>query len=125
MAEVRACSGQAPAQRPVEHVAQAVQGSGGVWGQPAEEGVYRVGPRVFRVITKRNGSGRPVAEEMINGKYLYAKGWVFKLKPAQRVTLEDAVAWGLAEVRCIRCATELTKPESQAAGIGPKCAKMI
>jgi hypothetical protein len=106
-------------------VAQAVEGQAGDWGQAADEGVYRVGSRIFRVVTKANGSGRAVAEEMVRGKYVYAKGWVFRLKPAQRLTLEEAVEWGRREVRCVRCGIELHKPESQAAGIGPKCAKMI
>jgi hypothetical protein len=113
------------AQERPAHPAQAVAGKAGTYGQAADEGVYRVGSRIFRVVVKAQGSGRAVAEEMINGKYVYAKGWVFRLKPAQRVTLEDAVAWGLAEVRCIRCATVLTKPESKAAGIGPTCRTKI
>ena len=93
-------------------------------GQSAAEGVYRVGDRVFRVVTKA-GKTHAVAEEMIRGKFVYAKGWVFRLKPSQRLTLEEAKAWGRAEIRCIRCGIELTKPESREAGIGPVCATKI
>jgi hypothetical protein len=106
VAEVRACSGAQPAT------------------QAAEEGVYRVGSRIFRVVTKA-GKSHAVAEEYVRGAYLYARGWVFRLQPSQRLTLEEAAAWGRAEVRCIRCATRLETEESRAAGIGPKCRTMI
>lgn len=91
-------------------------------GGLAEEGVYRRQGKVFRVVTK---DGRRFAEEMVRGKYVYAKGMVYRLGPADRLTLEEAKAWGRREIRCIRCGTALEKKESREAGIGPVCATKI
>jgi hypothetical protein len=131
-AQVKACyagrasapAEAAPAARQ-EHVSQAIAGGPGSWGTPAEEGVYVVQGRIYRVVVKANGSGRPYAEEMVRGKYVYAKGWVFRLRPEDRLTLAQAKEWGLKEVRCIRCGIELTKPSSREAGIGPTCATKV
>lgn len=91
-------------------------------GTLAEEGVYRVGAKIFRVVTKE---GRRFAEEMVRGKFVYAKGMVYRLHPGQRMSLEEAQAWGRREVRCVRCGTPLEKKESREAGIGPVCATKI
>jgi hypothetical protein len=131
-AEVKACSAgpradspsKTPTARPA-HVAQAVTGQAGSWDTPADEGVYRVHDRIYRVVVKANGSGRPYAEEMVNGKYVYAKGMVFRLRPQDRMSLEEAKAWGRAEVRCIRCGIKLEKASSREAGIGPICATKV
>lgn len=111
VAEVRSCSAPA-APKPRQ------QG-------PATEGVYRRGERIYRVVVKAGGSGRPYAEEYVRGAYVYAKGMVFQLRPEERMTLEDARAWGREHVRCVRCATILTKPSSKEAGIGPVCATKV
>lgn len=91
-------------------------------GTLAEEGVYRRQGRIYRVITK---GGRRFAEEYVRGAYCYAKGMVYRLQPADRMTLEECQAWGRQEVRCIRCGTPLEKAESRAAGIGPVCATKV
>lgn len=91
---------------------------------PAAEGVYRRGEKIFRVSINRN-TGRAYAEEWIAGAYSYAKGWVLKLRPDERLTLDEARAWGRANVRCIRCGTRLERKESREAGIGPICAGKI
>ena len=122
-ASLRTHLAETPARQ--EHVSQAIAGQAGSWGTPAEEGVYVVQGRIFRVVVKENGSGRPFAEEMVNGKYVYAKGWVFRLRAEDRMSLEDAKAWGLKEIRCIRCGIELRKKASREAGIGPVCATKV
>ena len=124
VAEVRECGVRAdpPSDGANRAAAGLVRALGAT--QAAEEGVYRVGGRIFRVVTKA-GKNHAVAEEYVRGAYLYARGWVFRLQPSQRLTLDEAAAWGRAEVRCIRCATRLTTEESRAAGIGPKCRNMI
>jgi hypothetical protein len=91
--------------------------------QPAAPGVYCHGGKIYRVVVK--DSGRPFAEEYVNGAYCYAKGVVFKLRPEERLTLEQAKAWGRENVRCIRCGTKLEKESSREAGIGPVCATKI
>lgn len=88
----------------------------------AEEGVYRWHGRVFRVVTR---DGRRIAEEYVSGAYCYAKGMVYRLKPANRMTLDECKAWGRQEVRCIRCGTRLEKETSREAGIGPVCATKV
>lgn len=91
-------------------------------GTLAEEGVYRKGGKIYRVVTK---GGRRFAEVMVGHAYVYARGMVYRLGPADRLTLEQAKAWGLQEVRCIRCGTALEREDSRAAGIGPVCATKI
>lgn len=88
----------------------------------AEEGVYRVGSAVYRVVTK---DGRRFAEQMVQGKYVYAKGMVYRLRPDQRMTLDEAREWGRKQIRCVRCGTPLSRPESREAGIGPVCATKV
>jgi hypothetical protein len=117
-------AGPTPAARP-EHASWHIEGQAGTWGTPADEGVYMVHGRIYRVVVKTNGSGRPFAEEMVRGKYVYAKGMVFRLRPEDRLTLAQAKEWGQKEVRCIRCGLQLTKPASREAGIGPICATKI
>lgn len=82
-------------------------------------GVYRQGGKIYRVVQRPNGNRR--AELLHNGSYIYAKGVVYRLRPADRLTLEQELEYGRTEFRCIRCGTKLTDPDSQAAGIGPVC----
>lgn len=95
-------------------------GSPASYDGPAPVGAYRVGTKIYRVVTRPNGNRR--AEELHNGVYIYAKAMVYRLRPGDRLTLEQELEYGRAEHRCIRCGTRLTKKESQQAGIGPVCA---
>lgn len=120
VAEVRDCA--APA-------ARSAASSGPAASRPAlgktlaEPGIYRSQGRIYRVSIK--GSGRQYAEEYVRGAYVYTAGMVYRLRPEERMSLAECQEWGRAEVRCIRCATRLEKPESRAAGIGPVCATKI
>lgn len=93
--------------------------------EPAAEGVYRVhGKRIFRVVSNRT-SGHRVAEELIGGKFVYAKGWVYRLRDSERMSLEDAKKYGRETGTCVRCGITLTNPASVEAGIGPICATKV
>ena len=86
------------------------------------EGMYRTpAGRIFKVQKSRE-SGRLYAKELVNGTFTYAQGAMRLISPADRMSLEDAQAYGRQTGTCCVCARELTNPESIAAGIGPICA---
>lgn len=90
---------------------------------PAEVGFYRVNCGIFRVKAAKE-SGRNYALKLTEaGKWEYAAGAVFHLRPETRMTLEEAADYGRRHGRCIICQAELTDPKSIAAGIGPICAQ--
>lgn len=91
--------------------------------EPAPEGVYRYIDSIYRVVARPNGKRH--AEELVNGRYVYARGVVYKLRPEYRLSLDDARTYGKRTGTCIRCGIELHKPESIEAGIGPICAGKI
>lgn len=89
----------------------------------AEVGFYRVNCGIFRVQTSKE-SGRNYAKRLTDGgKWEYAAGAVYNLRPETRMTLEEASAYGRKFGRCIVCQAELTDPKSVEAGIGPICAQ--
>jgi hypothetical protein len=56
------------------------------------------------------------------GKFEFVKGAIRRITPADRMTLEEAKAYGKETHRCCVCGIELTNPDSIEAGIGPICA---
>jgi hypothetical protein len=90
---------------------------------PAEVGFYRVNCGIFRVKTAPS-TGRNYALKLTeDGKWVYAAGAVFNLRPETRMTRDEAAAYGRRFGRCIVCQAELTDPKSVEAGIGPVCAQ--
>jgi len=90
-----------------------------------EPGMYRVDDRLFRVYKARSGS-HLLAKELVNreaGRYgfEYRGGAGRFVKTENRMTLEEAKAWGAQYGTCCVCGALLTDPESVAAGIGPVC----
>lgn len=114
--------------------------------QEIEEGFYArtetvdgQAKRVFyKVQIAHHGSGRPYAKRLevwdegerdASGKVVspadvsweIARGVVFQLKPEQKLSLEEAAAFGQLYGVCCCCATVLTDERSIAEGIGPIC----
>ena len=89
---------------------------------PAEEGMYLLDGRVFKVQRAIHGSGHLYAKELVSGGFTYASGMVRKLNSSHRMTLEQAKEYGSLYGVCCRCAAPLTDEKSIAAGIGPVCA---
>jgi hypothetical protein len=89
---------------------------------PAEEGMYKLGNRIFKVQRAIHGSGHLYAKELVSGGFTYAGGMIRKLNSSHRMTLEQAKEYGALYGVCCRCAAPLTDEKSIAAGIGPVCA---
>lgn len=89
---------------------------------PAEEGMYKLGDRIFKVQRAIHGSGHLYAKELVSGGFTYASGMIRKLNSSHRMTLEQAKEYGSLYGVCCRCAAPLTDEKSIAAGIGPYCA---
>lgn len=89
---------------------------------PAEEGMYKLGDRIFKVQRAIHGSGHHYAKELINGSFVFVGGMVRKLNSSHRMTLEQAKEYGDLYGICCRCGRELTDEASIARGLGPYCA---
>lgn len=105
-------------------------------GGPVTEGMYRRGDRIFKVQKAVHGSGNLYAKELlpldephvmktktVTHYFKYAPGEIRKLSGADRMTLEEAKAWGALYGTCCVCGATLTDERSIAAGIGPVCGK--
>lgn len=94
-----------------------------------EEGMYRKDGVIFRVHRSRE-SGNLYAKRleldlMSNGKprFVYAKGAVMALTSDDKLSRDDAKAFGVETGVCCVCGAFLTDEKSVSEGIGPVCAK--
>jgi hypothetical protein len=90
-----------------------------------EMGMYRHDGQIYRVMRSRE-SGRLYAKRLVlnidgDASFEYARGAVYTLTADDRMSLEEAKAWGVEMGICCVCAAVLTNPVSVAAGIGPIC----
>lgn len=85
-----------------------------------EVGMYARDGEVYKVQVSRE-SGRLYAKHLVDGKFAYAAGAIRILRASDRMSLEDAAAYGKRTGTCCVCGIELTNPESVEAGIGPIC----
>jgi hypothetical protein len=89
-------------------------------------GMYRTADgEIYRVHESRE-TGRLYAKrlDLING-FEYAKGAIYTLTLSDKMTLEQAKAFGVETGFCCVCGIFLTDPKSVANGIGPVCAKRV
>jgi len=91
-----------------------------------DAGIYMVDGTVVRVYYGQN-SGRMLAKKMVGERGNHS--WEYLglasrfVRREQKVSLEEAKAWGRLTETCIRCGADLDVPESVERGIGPKCAR--
>jgi len=103
-----------------------------------EPGMYRVGERILKVQrAKLSGNlyakelspigGRRLTEtdEVVGFEFVYAPGALAELSAADKLTLEEAKAFGIQTGVCCVCGTPLKDAVSVASGIGPICAKRM
>lgn len=90
--------------------------------EPLTEGMYKVGDTVYKVQVAVHGSGHLYAKRLEGGRFEYAPGMMKRLRPEDKMTLEEAKAWGVLYGTCCVCGRTLTDEDSIAAGIGPVCA---
>lgn len=91
----------------------------------APEGIYFHDGDYYKVVQAVNGSGRLYARrcDKGTGKFShYATGMVYELTESERVTAEQAKAFGDLYGMCMICGRTLTDDDSIARGIGPICA---
>ena len=89
-------------------------------------GFYFYEEEVYKVKPSQGDKTRRYAHKFVTdgkkGRYAYAAGMIFRLRPEHKVTVEQAAKIGHITGVCCICGRELTVPASVAAGIGPVCA---
>lgn len=90
-----------------------------------QKGFYAYNGTVAEVV--ESGSGRLYAKVLNQDtwKFDYAPGVITRLKPEDRLTLEQAAALGKEWHHCGICGRELTNSDSIDRGIGPICATKL
>jgi len=91
-------------------------------------GMYRKDGTIFKVQIAVHGSGRLYAKRLVLNSdggvhFEYAAGAVRMLTIQDRMSIEDAKAFGVLYGTCCVCGRTLTDEVSIANGIGPVCAK--
>lgn len=89
-----------------------------------DEGMYIDGLTIFKV-RRSKSSGSLYAMRLVGNKFVYEAGAIRALKSSQRMSLDQAKAYGVQTGTCCVCAAALSDPKSVAAGIGPVCAKRV
>lgn len=90
-----------------------------------EEGMYRKGDAIFRVKRSLSGNLYAMRLNVIEMAFEYEAGAISKLTKQDKMTLEEAKAFGVETGFCCVCARFLTDEKSVANGIGPVCAKKV
>jgi hypothetical protein len=102
-------------------------------GPVTEDGMYRLGETVYKVQIAVHGSGKLYAKRLVHQsddtwRFVFESGAIRKLGAADKMTLEEAKAFGkLYEVCCV-CGATLTDDSpggSIEQGIGPICAGKV
>jgi len=103
-----------------------------------DEGVYVIGDGMENVIkVKKSKAGNLYAlrlketggtritevGEVVNFEWEYAPGLIKDIKPEQKMSFEQAKAFGVRFGKCVRCNRHLKAAESVEKAIGPVCAK--
>lgn len=92
-------------------------------------GMYRASDGTIYRVHESRETGNRYAKRMDydlfsdKPRFVYAKGAISTLTPADRMSLADAKAWGMETGFCCVCGAFLTDEKSVANGIGPVCAK--
>lgn len=96
----------------------------------AEDGIYRHNGEVYKVQTAVNASGlryakhlkvTKISEDEYSGEWERSPGMVFKLLPEEKLSIEEAAAFGKLYGICCICGTVLSNEKSIERGIGPVC----
>ena len=92
-----------------------------------EDGIYKTDDDIiYKVQRAVHGSSRLYAKRLVltedHTSFEYEQGAVWKLRPEQKLSLEQAREYGTLYGVCVVCGKMLTDEKSIAAGIGPICA---
>lgn len=83
--------------------------------------VHVVEGEYYRV-HEAQGSGRQYACKWDGTRFEYERGAISKLNESNKITAEEAAAFGHMFERCCFCSAAIDTPESVAVGYGPICA---
>jgi hypothetical protein len=87
------------------------------------QGMYHLAGDIYRLKESRQ-TGRLYATRLtIDHKFEYAPGIAYRLTSENKMTLEQAKAYGVETGFCCVCGAFLTDERSVRDGIGPVCAK--
>jgi len=91
--------------------------------QVTETGMYRTSDaEIYRVHESRQTGNLYAKHLVVGGDFEYEAGAIYKLAPSDKMTLEQAKAYGVETGQCCVCGAFLTDENSVAEGIGPVCA---
>lgn len=93
-----------------------------------QDGMYKQGDTIYKVQKAIHGSGNLYAKVLIvdgpgDAHFEYAPGAITALRPADKMTLQEAAAFGRLYGVCCKCGAALTDEDSIERGIGPICMK--
>lgn len=95
---------------------------------PLQDGIYKLGEDIYKVQKAHYGSGYLYAKRLVfkpgtdeKPRFVFEKGAISKLSPENRMTLEEAKAFGALYGFCCNCGRILTDEQSIEDGIGPIC----
>ena len=102
----------------------------GAKAKVSEAGMYKQGDVIYKVQKAVHGSGNLYAKKLVvstigesfDVSFVYAPGAINRLSAEDKLSLEDAKAFGAVYGSCCVCGRTLTDENSIAAGIGPVCA---
>jgi hypothetical protein len=77
------------------------------------------------VVTLSKESGRAYAKKLTSTGWVFVPGAVFRLQADNKMTVDQARAYGKLHGRCAICGKELSDPKSVSQGIGPVCIKRL
>jgi hypothetical protein len=91
-----------------------------------EQGMYQLPNGAIYRVQKSRESGNLYAKRLAeSGGFEYEQGAITRLSPADRMTLEQAKAFGVETGLCCVCGAFLTDPKSVSRGIGPVCSSRV
>ena len=95
-------------------------------GDPVKVQKSRDSDRLYAKRLVRIGGQRLTeTDDVVRFEFQYEKGLLFSLSPADRMTLEEAKAFGIRYGVCCVCGAFLKDATSVANGIGPICAGKV
>lgn len=121
-----------PADCPEKPIVTAHQPTAAAREKVNHDGMYQTSDgTIYKVQIAKNGSGNLYAKRLIldtdqrgtSARFEYAPGAIHNLYADQRMTTEQAAAFGALYGICCNCGRDLTDEDSIARGIGPICAK--
>lgn len=92
--------------------------------QIERRGMFSLNGEIYKVAENpRTGRLNAHRLDMDTRRYSYAKGALYRLTEADRLSVDTIAAHGLDQLWCLCCGRDLDRKDSQKRGIGPICAE--